>query len=46
MTGAEMEEDLNDHTAVWFGEIENGIPVTYTVPTEYLRPGPAPDVRH
>jgi hypothetical protein len=46
MNGVEMEGDLDDHTMVWFGEIENGLPVTYTVPTDYLKVGPAPEVRH
>ena len=45
-TGAEMGDDLADHTAVWFGAAGDGPPEVWTVPTEYLRPAPDPVVRH
>ena len=45
-TGAELGEALSDHTAVWFGKAGEGPPEVWTIPTEYLNPGPEPVVRH
>ncbi len=46
MTAAELSADLEDHTGVWFGDLENGIPEIWTIPTEYLEKGPDPVLRH
>jgi hypothetical protein len=45
-TGKEMSEDLQDHTGVWFGTHENGAPEIWTIPTEYLKRGPEPVLKH
>ena len=46
MTGDELPGDLRDHTAVWFGTYEKGIPEVWTIPTEYLEKGPEPLLKH
>jgi len=45
-TGQELGGDLNDHTGVWFGSFEKGHPEVWTIPTEYLAPGPKPVFKH
>ena len=46
MTGDELPGDMGDHSGVWFGRCEQGIPEVRTIPTEYLEQGPAPVLRH
>ena len=46
LTGDELGGDLGDHTAVWFGTLDNGRPEVWTVPTEYLQRGGVPVQRH
>ena len=36
MSGEELLGDMEDHTGVWFGTYENGVPEVWTIPTEYL----------
>lgn len=50
-TGDELRKEqpgcqLEDHTGVWFGSVEEGGPDVRTVPTELLRPGPSPVFKH
>lgn len=46
LVGEELDEDMGDHTGVWFGDVEGGRPVVFTVPTEYLAAGPRPVMEH
>ena len=46
LTGDEMDGDLEDHTGVWFGTYEKGVPEVWTIPTEYLKNGPEPVLKH
>ena len=46
LTGNELSEALADHTAVWFGDVDDGVPEVWTIPTEYLSEGPRPVFRH
>ena len=46
LTGEEMGGSLEDHTGVWFGTDEKGVPEVWTVPTEYLTKGPEPVLKH
>jgi hypothetical protein len=46
LTGEELEGDLDDHTGVWFGTLEDSKPEVITIPTEYLAPGPRPILKH
>lgn len=45
-TGAELESDVSDHTGVWFGTCDSDSPEVWTIPTEYLKPGPVPTYKH
>lgn len=45
-TGDELGEELSDHLAVWFGHVAEGSPEVWTVPAEYMLPGPEPTLRH
>jgi hypothetical protein len=46
MIGEELPGDMEDHTGVWFGTFEKGIPEVRTIPTEYLIAGPEPVLKH
>ncbi len=46
LTGKELGADMDDHTGVWFGAMEQGLPEVWTIPSEYLVPGPEPVLRH
>lgn len=46
MTGEDLPGDMGDHTGVWFGTYEEGIAEVWTIPTEYLSPGPEPVMKH
>jgi hypothetical protein len=46
LTGKELEGGLEDHTGVWFGASAGGEPEVWTIPTEYLLPGPQAVLRH
>jgi len=46
MIGEEIPGDSEDHTAVWFGAYDKGIPEVWAIPTEYLSAGPEPVVKH
>jgi hypothetical protein len=46
VTGEELGGDLEDHTGVWFGTYEKGVPEVWTIPTEYLATGPEPVMKH
>jgi hypothetical protein len=37
---------MEDHTGVWFGTFEKGVPEVWTIPTEYLVVGPEPVMKH
>jgi hypothetical protein len=45
-TGDELPGDMDDHTGVWFGPDERGVSDVYTIPTEYLKEGPEPVLKH
>lgn len=45
-TGKELTGDLEDHTGVWFGTNEHGIPDVWTIPSELLEIGPEPVFKH
>jgi hypothetical protein len=45
-TGEDLGQDLEDHSGIWFGTFENGIPEVWTIPTEYLSTGPRPALKH
>lgn len=45
-TGDELGGDLLDHTGVWFGICEDGIPEVCTLPTEYLASFSEKKLRH
>jgi len=45
-TGKDLPGDLEDHTGVWFGAVENGIPEVWTIPTEYLSQASQPKIKH
>ncbi|HYV35978.1 MAG TPA: hypothetical protein VE988_09770 [Gemmataceae bacterium] len=45
-TGKELPGDSDDHTGVWFGTYENGVPEVWTIPTEYLEKGLEPVLYH
>ena len=45
-TGEELPGDSEDHTGVWFGTYEYGVPEVCTIPTEYLEKGPEPVLKH
>jgi hypothetical protein len=45
-TGEELPGDSQDHTGVWFGTFEKGVPEVLTIPTEYLENGPEPVLKH
>lgn len=45
-TGMELEGDMDDHTGVWFGTLDDGKPEVVTVPTEYIAAGPRPVLKH
>ena len=36
LTDDQPGSDLLDHVGVWFGEVEDGKPVIYTIPAEYV----------
>src|SRR5436190_7178342 len=36
LTGKELEGDNEDHTGVWFGTYEKGLPEMWIIPTGYL----------
>ena len=46
MTGEDLGDDLEDHTGVWFGTYQEGVPEIWTIPTEYLAKGPEPVMKH
>ena len=46
LTGKDLDGDLEDHTGVWFGSLENGRPEVWTIPTEYLSKGSEPIFKH
>jgi hypothetical protein len=45
-TGAELGEDMEDHTGVWFGTCEDNKPEVWTVPSEYLHEAPSALMKH
>lgn len=45
-TGEELPGDSEDHTGVWFGIYEKGVPEVWTIPTEYLEKAPEPVYKH
>ncbi len=45
-TGEQLAGDLEDHTGVWFGKYEKGVPEVWTIPTDYLEKGPEPALKH
>jgi hypothetical protein len=45
-SGQELPGDSEDHTGVWFGTFENGLPEIWTIPTEYLGSGPNQVLKH
>jgi hypothetical protein len=45
-TGEELPGDSEDHTGIWFGTYEKGVPEVWTIPTEYLIKGPEPVLKH
>lgn len=45
-TGDESLGDMNDHAGVWFGQNKDGIPVVWTIPTEFLTKGSEPIIKH
>lgn len=46
ITGEELPGDLDDHTGVWFGTCEHGVPEVWTIPSEYLKEGSEPVLKH
>jgi hypothetical protein len=34
--GPEIPGDAEDHSGVWFGEMQDGAPIVWVIPTEYL----------
>lgn len=46
LTGKELVGDMDDHTGVWFGILDEGKPEVITIPTEYLTAGPPPLLKH
>ena len=46
MIGEGLPGDLEDHTGIWFGTYENGVPEVWTIPTENLAKGPDPVLKH
>ena len=46
LTGKELEGDLEDHTGVWFGTLDDGKAEVITIPTEHLTAGPPPLLKH
>jgi hypothetical protein len=46
LTGEEIPGDSLDHTGVWFGTYDKGSPEIWTIPTEYLKKGPEPVLKH
>ncbi len=46
LTGKELDDDMDDHTGVWFGTTDGGLPKVFTIPTEYLAAGPLPILKH
>jgi hypothetical protein len=45
-TANELPGDSEDHTGVWFGTLEKGVPEIWTIPTEYLAGGPEQILKH
>ena len=46
LTGDDLPTEMGDHTGVWFGTFEEGVPEVWTIPTEYLATGPSPAMKH
>ena len=46
LTGDDLPTEMGDHTGVWFGTFENGVPEVWTIPTECLATGPSPAMKH
>ncbi len=42
----ETGADLDDHSGIWFGSLDGGIPVVRTIPSEYIQDGPRPLFEH
>ena len=36
LTDEQPGSDLLDHVGVWFGEVEGGKPIVYTIPADYV----------
>ena len=46
LSGEDLGVEFEDHSGVWFGDAENGIPEVWTIPTEYLSKCPQPNLKH
>lgn len=46
MEGADLPADMEDHCGVFFGTFEGNQPEIWTVPLQYLSPGPKIVLRH
>ena len=45
-TGNDLGEQMEDHTEVWFGTFDKGLPEVFSIPTEYISVGPQAVKKH